>query len=604
MASVSALGLPSQTTLTANSAFNNSSQSLDELSSSTHQNFAAAAAAPPPLVSAVSVVPSPNYHEQNANYSYRPATPPLGSSSSSSSSAAASVSFCGMGADFTAMDNPSAYDNSNSAAGYAPSGYLPSEYPPHHQQPTALTGVSANLSNPASQASAVDHDYPTAVPSWRTAHDSRPKVTTTLWEDEGTLCFQVEANSICVARREDNDMINGTKLLNVAGMTRGRRDGILKTEKRRHVVKVGAMHLKGVWIPFDRALAFARKEKIVDLLYPLFVEDIKSTLYDPLQVKADMGSSQSLSGPEAPSVNSNSMDSSTVAISNDQTYGYRTAPPRNSTDQNAIDSADNNVSNSGNSNMRMITHPMNRASVDVSNTSSPYSVNNSASTPNASNGTNIGTNAGSNSQYMVNPYEMNYMSTPTGYPVGNGVGMNQNMYQTPPQQRPSQSQPPSQPQQHQPANQNQSQHDIGHQQMSAYNAYAMSQSQANHQGLMPHSNIPTNYDYMTPTSQYSRQSSISGYPISTSTSLPTPPPMYTYSQQAAFAMQPQSPVLGMSTSSVPSASNSTPGNVPMPYQQQLQQQQQQQQQQQGKKEISLLLILKLTLLPRSRLIRL
>lgn len=93
----------------------------------------------------------------------------------------------------------------------------------------------------------------------------KPRVTATLWEDEGSLCFQVEARGICVARREgrplqcmaqkiietncsaDNHMINGTKLLNVAGMTRGRRDGILKSEKVRHVVKIGPMHLKGVW---------------------------------------------------------------------------------------------------------------------------------------------------------------------------------------------------------------------------------------------------------------------------------------------------------------------------------------------------------------------
>lgn len=96
-----------------------------------------------------------------------------------------------------------------------------------------------------------------------------------MWEDEGSLCFQVEAKGVCVARREgtvprvrhhglilwllrsktrrpadrttDNHMINGTKLLNVAGMTRGRRDGILKSEKMRHVVKIGPMHLKGVW---------------------------------------------------------------------------------------------------------------------------------------------------------------------------------------------------------------------------------------------------------------------------------------------------------------------------------------------------------------------
>lgn len=111
--------------------------------------------------------------------------------------------------------------------------------------------------------------------------DATPRVTTTLWEDEGTLCFQVEAKGVCVARREDNNMVNGTKLLNVAGMTRGRRDGILKTEKERHVVKVGAMHLKGVWIPFERALAFASKENITDTLYPLFVPDIKSLLYNP-----------------------------------------------------------------------------------------------------------------------------------------------------------------------------------------------------------------------------------------------------------------------------------------------------------------------------------
>jgi enhanced filamentous growth protein 1 len=91
----------------------------------------------------------------------------------------------------------------------------------------------------------------------------KPRVTTTLWEDEGTLCFQVEAKGICVARREgnfrpnvlsanilDNNMINGTKLLNVAGMSRGKRDGILKSEKARAVVKVGAMHLKGVWYSF------------------------------------------------------------------------------------------------------------------------------------------------------------------------------------------------------------------------------------------------------------------------------------------------------------------------------------------------------------------
>lgn len=67
-------------------------------------------------------------------------------------------------------------------------------------------------------------------------------------------------------------------------MTRGRRDGILKSEKVRHVVKLGPMHLKGVWIPFERALDFANKENITDLLYPLFVHNIGSLLYDPSNI--------------------------------------------------------------------------------------------------------------------------------------------------------------------------------------------------------------------------------------------------------------------------------------------------------------------------------
>jgi protein SOK2 len=118
-------------------------------------------------------------------------------------------------------------------------------------------------------------------------------------------------------------MINGTKLLNVVGMTRGRRDGILKAEKQKQVVKIGPMHLKGVWyvfiplpnpqcptlsseplpqfpsltdlqnlvpriktdyrirIPYERALALANQEKITEKLYPLFVHNIGALLYHP-----------------------------------------------------------------------------------------------------------------------------------------------------------------------------------------------------------------------------------------------------------------------------------------------------------------------------------
>ncbi|KAG5518495.1 hypothetical protein PMAC_002891 [Pneumocystis sp. 'macacae'] len=107
------------------------------------------------------------------------------------------------------------------------------------------------------------------------AEQTGGRVTATVWEDERTVGSGRETGLTA-----DNDMVNGTKLLNVTGMSRGKRDGMLKSEKVRAVVKTGAMHLKGVWIPFERALELAEREGIVDELYPLFVRDIKRVLYE------------------------------------------------------------------------------------------------------------------------------------------------------------------------------------------------------------------------------------------------------------------------------------------------------------------------------------
>lgn len=119
----------------------------------------------------------------------------------------------------------------------------------HQMVPQALPlpTMGSNASQPPASSGGQQYQQAFDTTGQIAPHGMKPRVTATLWEDEGSLCFQVEANGVCVARREDNHMINGTKLLNVAGMTRGRRDGILKSEKTRHVVKIGPMHLKGVW---------------------------------------------------------------------------------------------------------------------------------------------------------------------------------------------------------------------------------------------------------------------------------------------------------------------------------------------------------------------
>lgn len=115
----------------------------------------------------------------------------------------------------------------------------------------------------------LESEYPKAV---------KPKVATTYWEEKRTTCYQVELRGVMVSRREDNNQINGTKLLNTTGMSRGKRDGILKNEKQRNgeVVKSGSMNLKGIWIPFERAQELARNEGVDRLLFPLFVKDLKS----------------------------------------------------------------------------------------------------------------------------------------------------------------------------------------------------------------------------------------------------------------------------------------------------------------------------------------
>ncbi|KAL1917011.1 uncharacterized protein VTP21DRAFT_5209 [Calcarisporiella thermophila] len=128
----------------------------------------------------------------------------------------------------------------------------------------------------------------------------KPRLTTTVWEDEGTYCYQVDARSVAVTRREDNDMVNGTKLLNVVGMSRGKRDGILKNEKGRVVVKVGAMHLKGVWITLERARYLAHQYKIEDVIYPLLTDDPKPFVQISYPyVRATLGSAAAGGWPRA-----------------------------------------------------------------------------------------------------------------------------------------------------------------------------------------------------------------------------------------------------------------------------------------------------------------
>ncbi|ORZ33309.1 transcription regulator HTH, apses-type DNA-binding domain-containing protein, partial [Catenaria anguillulae PL171] len=99
-------------------------------------------------------------------------------------------------------------------------------------------------------------------------------ITTFTWDDMSTLVYQVDVDLIAVCRRAADNYVNGTKLLNLTAMSRGKRDSILKHERLRSVVKCGPMRLKGVWIPLDRARELARAVKVDAQVYPLLEEQV------------------------------------------------------------------------------------------------------------------------------------------------------------------------------------------------------------------------------------------------------------------------------------------------------------------------------------------
>jgi len=107
---------------------------------------------------------------------------------------------------------PNTHYSAQPAAPY--DGYGP---PPPHQAPYGVTQFGHTPHPPSPYThhfpSEYHHDNFQYSPGFRNYHVTdpsgqhpppgmKPRVTTTLWEDEGTLCFQVEAKGICVARRE------------------------------------------------------------------------------------------------------------------------------------------------------------------------------------------------------------------------------------------------------------------------------------------------------------------------------------------------------------------------------------------------------------------
>ncbi|KNE67481.1 hypothetical protein AMAG_11942 [Allomyces macrogynus ATCC 38327] len=130
---------------------------------------------------------------------------------------------------------------------------------------TTLASTMAQVTLPAAAAAAVAGALPTL--------NVAPHLTSFIWEEQNSRVFQLETDRLSICRRADNHFVNGTKLLNVTDMTRGKRDSLLKSEKDRDVIKTGPMRLKGVWIPLHRAIDLANQFGIANLAFPLLEPD-------------------------------------------------------------------------------------------------------------------------------------------------------------------------------------------------------------------------------------------------------------------------------------------------------------------------------------------
>jgi hypothetical protein len=91
-----------------------------------------------------------------------------------------------------------------------------------------------------------------------------PRLSVAMW-DKVTV-YHLDIGDQTITRRMDNDFVNGTKLLNVVGMSRGKRDNLLKNEAERTVVKLGQKIFKGVWYGGVVAFSF--------LLFVLFIREM------------------------------------------------------------------------------------------------------------------------------------------------------------------------------------------------------------------------------------------------------------------------------------------------------------------------------------------
>ncbi|KAF3904903.1 Ankyrin-3 [Dactylellina cionopaga] len=88
----------------------------------------------------------------------------------------------------------------------------------------------------------------------------------------GVSVYEMTANNVAVMRRRDDDWLNATQILKVAGVDKGKRTKVLEKEILTGVhekVQGGYGKYQGTWINFDRGREFCRQYGVEEMLRPL-----------------------------------------------------------------------------------------------------------------------------------------------------------------------------------------------------------------------------------------------------------------------------------------------------------------------------------------------
>lgn len=96
--------------------------------------------------------------------------------------------------------------------------------------------------------------YSTSTPSTPVSsmEEDRRSVSLCYWREENTLLYQIECDGQTISRRLDNDLVNITKIMNSMGITKRKRDTLMRFESRDVHISC-SFDKRGIWIPLKRA---------------------------------------------------------------------------------------------------------------------------------------------------------------------------------------------------------------------------------------------------------------------------------------------------------------------------------------------------------------